>query len=458
MSVIVSKESTPLTDCKTVSGHLIENICHRIALLGIATESGNRGIGALACGTIGSLLYTYRNSRICIVDYVRKPITYVARCEEGTVLVEIVPLRFSKKPWQPNHIVLLLTLASVAHIWKNRSRWQKRINANYWLWSLNQHSVYLSIAGGDSFSDIYGLPRMLYVVFPQILALILHKPLVMLPQTYGPFKSRTARCIASFILRRAKLIYSRDKEGLRVVADLLRRPDERVRFAYDMGFALEPLPPSKGVQEFLKGVKQKSLLVGFNISGLLYMGGYRRNNMFGLKSDYSSLAIKIIDFLIEKNGCEVLLVPHVFGDDANSESDVPACKQIMALMGQKYKGRLHYLEGNFDQHEIKYVIGQCDFFLGSRMHACIAALSQCVPAVGLAYSRKFAGVLDSVGGGSRVVDLREHDEAQVLRAIGAAMEDKQLLQEELLARMPQIKESVLNLFAGAEFKGLLSGV
>ena len=45
----------------------------------------------------------------------------------------------------------------------------------------------------------------------------------------------------------------------------------------------------------------------------------------------------------------------------------------------------------------KAVIGQCDFFIGSRMHACIAALSQGVPCVGVAYSMKFAGVFDTVG-------------------------------------------------------------
>ena len=62
---------------------------------------------------------------------------------------------------------------------------------------------------------------------------------------------------------------------------------------------------------------------------------------------------------------------------------------------------------------MKGVIGQCDFFIGSRMHACIAALSQGVPCVGVAYSMKFAGVFESVGAGGWVVDGREvgNDEA-----------------------------------------------
>lgn len=426
-----------------------------IALLGIALESGNRGIGALSCGTIASIFYAFKDAKIFLVDYGRKPIAYAARLEQHKVPVETILLRFSKKPWQPNHIARLLEVAGWLRIWKSDAQRQERLARNPWLRSLNQPRVYLAIAGGDSFSDIYGLQRLVYVGLPQILALMLGKPLVLLPQTYGPFKSRTARAVARFILKRACLIYSRDQEGLKVVENLLGRRDPRVKFGYDMGFALASLPPTTEVRERLVGLRQRGNLVGFNVSGLLCMGGYRRNNTFGLKCDYPSLVRTVLDFLIEKRGCQVLLIPHVFGDREDSESDVPACRRIFAELSAKYEGRLHYLEGNFDQHEIKYVIGQCGFILGSRMHACIAALSQCVPAVGLAYSRKFAGVLDSVGGGSRLVDLRQMNEEQVLSAISEALRDKSLLRHELEERIPMIKESVLSLFAGDEFREIL---
>ncbi len=60
----------------------------------------------------------------------------------------------------------------------------------------------------------------------------------------------------------------------------------------------------------------------------------------------------------------------------------------------------------YDQYEIKGVIGLCDFFIGSRMHACIAALSQRVPTIGVAYSKKFSGVFESIGLGDMVIDAR----------------------------------------------------
>jgi len=43
------------------------------------------------------------------------------------------------------------------------------------------------------------------------------------------------------------------------------------------------------------------------------------------------------------------------------------------------------------------------------MHACIAALSQGIPTVGVAYSQKFTGVFESVLAGDCVVDAGSVD-------------------------------------------------
>ena len=302
-----------------------EKIRPAVALLGAAPQPWNHGVNALGSGTIASLFHIFKNARVCFVDYGHQPSAHRAKLGERSVPIETVLLRFSRKPWQPNHVLRLLAVAVLLRLSIFQPWRRKMISRNPTLHSLNQLQMFLSIAGGDSFSDIYGLSRLFYVTLPQILILMLGKPLVLLPQTYGPFKNRPARWAARFILKRASLIYSRDQEGLKVVRDLLGRHDPRTRFAFDMGFALEPLPPAKEVQGRLDALKEKGRLVGFNVSGLLHMGGYNRKNMFRLKGDYPSLVRAVLDYLIVKQGYEVLLIPHVFGDGEGYESDVPAC-------------------------------------------------------------------------------------------------------------------------------------
>ena len=83
------------------------------------------------------------------------------------------------------------------------------------------------------------------------------------------------------------------------------------------------------------------------------------------------------------------------------------------------------------------------------MHACIGALSQCIPAVGLAYSRKFRGVFETVGMEELVIDLREHDEEEIIGLVDRAYERRAEFREKLEVVMPEVRQSILGLFGSA---------
>jgi polysaccharide pyruvyl transferase WcaK-like protein len=144
----------------------------------------------------------------------------------------------------------------------------------------------------------------------------------------------------------------------------------------------------------------------------------------------------------------VLLVPHVFGTQEGSESDLLVCEKVFASLCEKFPGRLGLLRGLYDQNEIKYVIGLCDFFIGSRMHACIAAISQHVPAVAIAYSDKFIGVMETIGIGTLVADARALRKDEIVSMVGQCYESRTITRRHLETKMHEIKASALNLFSG----------
>lgn len=428
----------------------------RVCLLGASPVAGNSGLVALACGTLASVAQSLPRAEVFLVDYDRAPAVHAVALPRGETRVELVNLRYSKKLFLPNNIPVLLVCALIARLLPSEAARRWFLSLNPWLRKISTADMALSLAGGDSFSDIYGMNRLVYVSLPQLLVILLGKPLVQLPQTYGPYRRASARWMARFILKRSVQVFSRDQAGLETLRKLM--PETRgalsPKFAYDMGFALTPQAPPAKVLEQIKRIRVGGPLVGLNISGLLYMGGYTRDNMFGLRCAYPRLVREVIDFLIRRQGAQVLLVPHVLSESPSPEEDGHVTIALHDELAGRYAQRLHCLDGRLAASEVKYVIGQCDFFVGSRMHACIAALSQGVPVVGLAYSHKFAGVLESVGGGCEVVDLREADEEAVLSSLSDALRDKESLRSELEERMPKIKESVLNLFARNEFKPL----
>ena len=421
----------------------------RFCLLGASFETSNMGVGALTAGTIEAIIHNHPNAEITLLDYGKDPITYKFKTNNIEIPIQLLNIRFSKKIYLKNNIAFLILLSLFLKAIPFRTIKERIITGNPCLKYINKANVVTSIAGGDSFSDIYGLVRLLYVSLPQLLIILLNKKLVLLPQTIGPFDGVIAKIIARFILNHAYIVYSRDYSGLIETKDLMGKTDlqNNLKFCHDVGFVVAPIKPTKmdlsDLPEKKEGVYD---LVGLNVSGLLFMGGYTKNNMFGLKSNYQKLIYDLIDFLIKKKDLPVLLVPHVFGYGKNSESDSSVCENIYAELKPKYPDKLFMVKGSYNQSEIKYIIGRCSFFIGARMHACIAALSQCIPSVGIAYSKKFKGVFETVGVENLVADPRTMGKEEIIEVIRNAFEDRPQVKAKLQQLMPQVKNNVFNIF------------
>ena len=137
------------------------------------------------------------------------------------------------------------------------------------------------------------------------------KPFILLPQTYGPFRTQVAQRLARTILKKTKMIYSRDKEGIEVVEKLIG-VSSKIMLYPDVAFIMEPTKPITDLVSSLEQLKSEGRqLIGLNISGLLFHGGYTGNNMFGLACDYPALVREIICHFVRQADHHVLLVPHV---------------------------------------------------------------------------------------------------------------------------------------------------
>ena len=303
------------------------------------------------------------------------------------------------------------------------------------------------VFAGDSFSDIYGVKRLVMNAWGSVTALVMRKKLVLLPQTYGPYNSRVARAFARFILSRASGIYARDKVGKEIVRETLgkRGMGKEVHFCPDVAFALPAIAPEEAQIEPPLSVGNQTPLFGINISGLLYVGGYTGKNMFGLKCEYKELICSLAERFLRDTEAEVLLVPHE-GFSFSDEGDRNACESVFSALSPEFGSRIHILRSVHDQHEAKHVIGLCDFFIGSRLHATIAGLSQAVPTVALAYSRKFQGVYETVGVGEMVLDARELGSEELLGNCLRLFENREEIRERLERVLPEVRSLVRESF------------
>jgi len=377
-----------------------------ICILGVSTTSGNRGVSALGASVASLCKRSEKGGDVVFLSAQQTPQSLVAvtggeRREYPSVHYRTGP-RGGLSVWLPWIVLLAICYRLIP---SRRFRgWLAGHSA--WIGNLERSRWVGDIRGGDSFSDIYGWRRFLFGFMAAYTAILVKGSLVQLPQTYGPFKSPLAKVLARYLLRRSPVVVARDTESQRVAQEILGE-GRQVLLSPDVAFALEVAVP--GMIELSPPVDEQAdgEVVGINVNGLMYNGGYTRGNQFGLKLDYKEFLVELVERIAAEGGKEIWLIPHTYAEPGDVESDNDACRQVREGLADSVRHRVRVVTGEYDQHHIKGVIGRCGFFVGSRMHSCIAALSQGIPCVGVAYSMKFKGVFASVGVGDWVVDGRE---------------------------------------------------
>lgn len=320
-----------------------------------------------------------------------------------------------------------------------------------WISTLESVDFAGDVRGGDSFSDLYGMRRFLLGFLEAWSVLLVKGTMVQFPQTFGPYQSRLARWLARYLLKKSSVIIARDEESRRLAQALVGAGRE-VWLSPDVAFSLEAVVPAKveldpPLSRGQEGPAGMGRVIGLNVNGLMYHGGYTRNNMFGLKLNYSALLPGLIKALLREHGGDLWLVPHTYGPPESVESDPEACRRVRAALPDELRARVRIVTGEYDCHEIKGVIGRCDFFIGSRMHACIAALSQGIPCVGVAYSRKFAGVFETVGMADWVIDARAVTEEQAIARVLELYRHRDRVRGELSRRADRARQDLQAVFA-----------
>ncbi|MBY8978062.1 polysaccharide pyruvyl transferase family protein [Rhodobacteraceae bacterium NNCM2] len=274
----------------------------------------------------------------------------------------------------------------------------------------------VDICAGDSFTDQYGLKRFMIQVASKVVVILCGKPLILAPQTIGPFSRWWTRQIARLVMRFCRNVVSRDDMS----ADLTRALDPKIPLivSTDVAFLLPYEPVERGESD-------GKIRVGINVSGLLYEGGYSRGNDFSLATDYHVAIEELVAHFSQREDCTVTLFSHVIVDKKYDavEDDFRVSEKI----AEQYEN-VTAAPPDFSPQRVKARLSEMDFFFGSRMHACIAAFSTGVPVVPLSYSPKFEGLFQSLGY-DHVVDCRTASKQEIFDKVIDGFERREELKE-----------------------------
>jgi polysaccharide pyruvyl transferase WcaK-like protein len=421
----------------------------KVCVLGASFGTGNLGVSALAESSIKCILNCWPDAEITLLEGISESGNMSVNISGRDIELDICGMRFCSNIFVDHHFLKLAFYSFLCKVIPSKNFKGRIVSKDKCLKRIAEADFVIDVNAGDSFSDLYGKKRFILGFLRKWLVLSMGKKLIFMPQTYGPFKSRITRYLAKWLVKRSTAAYTRDKAGYEYLSRLFGNniDGQKVHVVPDIAFILDAQRPDDIDSELQTIFESKAKpVVGLNISGLLYRGGYNESNMFGLKADYPKLVGEIIATLIDNYDVQVVLIPHVFPPpDFEVESDLTACMDACRSIDEKYFKNVYLVRKQYSHTQIKYIIGKCDFFAGARMHSCIAAMSQCVPTVGLSYSDKFFGVFEQVGNQQNVIEMREKDEDEIIEHLKTAFEQRDELRKHFKNIMPNIRSSIASL-------------
>jgi len=338
---------------------------------GLSLHDNNRGTAALGYGSFYFLQKFHKTDGLTAMSLIvyKKPWKFKVKSKKKEVLSigkEKVILQhfyiWFLDYWIYRRISFLSRLTKMDRILKNVS-------------------FVAAINGGDGFSDIYGTKTFESRLFDTKLAMKEQIPLIILPQTLGPFKDDANLNTATNILKYASKVYVRDVK----FKSELKETGVSFELTKDLSYYMEP-------EEF--NIEILPHAVGLNVSGLCYSNRFR--DLTGFFIYYPQLIMRILKYF-QKENVPVYLLSHSYNykKPEYTNDDMQAARDVYTKLTNKTN--VYLIDRDLTSPQTKYIISKFEFFVGTRLHSNFAAIFTNTPVFGLAYSYKYEGAFEYMG-------------------------------------------------------------
>ena len=307
-----------------------------------------------------------------------------------------------------------------------------------------------------------------------LLAILLKKPMVIYAESIGPFNSPLSKFVVKLLLNKVNLITLREEVSRECLTELGVK-NSSIYVAADPAFLLKPASEEK-ITEILndEGIEISTRpVIGMTLSSatnlkqktkkskivalinLIYMLGryflpetvikgilsvFKR---FGYIERFQTKYItqitdsNIIDHIIESLDADVVIIPHIRREGIFEDSNIAQETRHLT----KNQDRITVIQNIYTSEELKGIIGKCDMFISSRMHAAIAAMSQCIPTILIPVSQRHQGIMRMMGQEKYVCN--RFTIGEVIPKVENAWSNRDKIRCEMKSRIEEIKEASL---------------
>jgi len=246
--------------------------------------------------------------------------------------------------------------------------------------------------GGDNYTADYGdLPYFLNL---NKLVRRFRKKLIIWGASIGPFPEDDTLNEIVEQLKAVDLITVRETKSFEYLKSL--GISKNVKLVADPAFLL--IPDEKSTECIFYDIGAP--ILGFNISPILANYTNKLTDEEIIKE-----CTLFLQKVIKDNGFHILFIPHVT-KKMGLNNDYNFMEKIFNNL--KNTSAVKSVSSEYNAMQLKSIISKCNFFIGARTHATIAALSTGVPTLSIGYSVKSKGInMDLFGHNDFVLDIKD---------------------------------------------------
>lgn len=256
------------------------------------------------------------------------------------------------------------------------------------------------------------------------------KTTIMMGTSIEPIHSKIIKKYTEKILKKLDFIFAREKITYDYLSTFMNK--DKFDIIPDMAFMLEDKKIEN--QEIIEIKKNYKYLCGITVRKWNFP---QYSNSYEMMENYINSLVGTIDFCYKNYNMVFVFVPQVIVEYAN---DIFIAEKIKEKLVNQ--DALIINKNDLTPPEIKGLISNFDFFIGTRMHSNIFATSMSIPTIAIAYEQKTNGIMEMLNLKDYVLDINNITEEMLLEKISKLMTNKDQIKKSLKIRIEQMKKEI----------------
>ena len=308
---------------------------------------------------------------------------------------------------------------------------EKNVNKDKTLKALKDSDIIVVCGGGFLGGKKFDSLEHLYQIFVNTK---FGKPVYLMGTSIEQINNKIIKYYTEKKKKKLDYIFARETITEKYLSEFM--PKNKYTLIPDMAFMLE-CANNKNFP-FLNELKSKSkMLVGITVRNWNFPNVSNKENA---KINYINQMKNFIEHYIEKENAIFIFIPQVIVSYA---SDTDVAMEIRNKMKEKCKKNFIIRDDDWSPLEIKTLIGNLDFFVGTRMHSNIFATSMYIPTLAIAYEKKTNGIMETVGQEKYIEEIDSIDFESMKTKFNDLMKNKEKIQKELKKARNKITNDIL---------------